>query len=329
MHCGEFGEPFTSGVAVSQSRYTLIPSAAIADDRLTPIQLRVLLAIGSFTSKDQECFPKQKTIADLLGIARETVNRACARLVELGYVAVEHQYRADGGQRENLYRVILDPCDRPVTPPVTANDHTPRDPTRSHPRTTHKNNLTSEADASDVVDAHVEPAPATPDRARELRRAEEGFRMFVVASQRQPNWATPTAFSDSRKAALKARIRKIGLEGWQTAIERAEQSSFLTGRTGKPFCLAIDWLLKPANLTKVMEGNYDDRSHSTHLRASPAYSPSAHTRGHGARSNPFERLERQMAGDTERSPIEPDPAGGSADSRIVDVEFSVVPRDAE
>lgn len=293
------------------------------------MQLRVLLAIGSFTSKDQECFPKQKTIADLLGIARETVNRACGRLTELGYVRVEHQHRADGGQRENLYRVILDPCDRPVTPPVISKDHTPCDPTRSHPRTTHKNNLTSEADASDVVDAPVETSPATPDRAPELRRAEEGFRMFVAASQRQPNWATPNAFSDSRKAALKARIRKIGLEGWQTAIERAEQSSFLTGRTGKPFCLAIDWLLKPANLTKVMEGNYDDRSHSTHLRAPPTYGASAHTRGHGTRSNPFERLERQMAGDTERAASEPGLQFGSADDRIVDAEFSVVPRNAE
>lgn len=313
---------------MSQSRYALIPSAAISDTRLTPVQLRVLLAIGSFTSKDQECFPKQKTIADLLGIARETVNRACARLTELGYVSVEHQHRADGGQRENLYRVILDPCDRPVTPPVTASDHTPCDPTASHPRTTHKNNLTSEADASDVLSSPAEPECPDPRVVAELRRVEEGFRMFVTAAQRHPNWATPTALSDARKTSLKARISKIGLDGWERAINRAEQSSFLTGRSGRPFGLGIDWLLKPANLTKVMEGNYDDRSHATHLHATTGRTAGAHRRSDAGSPNPFERLERQMAGDPAGATLEPGADPRPEDGSIIDAEFSLVPRDA-
>jgi hypothetical protein len=49
------------------------------------------------------------------------------------------------------------------------------------------------------------------------------------------------------------------LEEWQEACERVEASDFLSGRTGKWTSCNVDWLLKPANFTKVLEGNYDNR----------------------------------------------------------------------
>lgn len=147
---------------MSQSRLCIIPSEAVSDTRLTHVQLRVLLAIGSFTGKDKAAFPKQKTLAEMLGLTRETVNRAIAALKRFGYIEVEHQHREDGGQRESLYWVKLDPvgqapCDEPVTPPVTLSDHTPRDAHGSHLRTFHKND-TVEADASTVPTLFETPA---------------------------------------------------------------------------------------------------------------------------------------------------------------------------
>ncbi len=124
---------------MSEARFSVVPSDAVTDLDLTATQLRVLLVIGTYLSKDATAFPKQKTIADRLGIARETANRAIKVLVDKGYIHIHHQKRDDGGQRENLYTVRLDPCDATITPPVTSEDHTPCDHTGSHPRTTHKN----------------------------------------------------------------------------------------------------------------------------------------------------------------------------------------------
>lgn len=116
---------------MSQSRLSIIPSRAVADTNLTATQLRVLCAIGSYTSKDQTAYPRQATIAELLGISRKTVNQACQKLKEEGYLEIRHQYRDDGSQRSNLYYVRLDPsvsvdvqigtggCNRSVTGGVT------------------------------------------------------------------------------------------------------------------------------------------------------------------------------------------------------------------
>lgn len=154
---------------MSEARFAVVPSDAVTDQELTATQLRVLLVIGTYLSKDDKAFPKQKTIADRLGIARETVNRAVKVLSDKQYIQVHHQKRDDGGQRANQYTVKLDPCDRGVTPPVISKDHTPCDHTGSHPRTPQEN-----ADCSDEQSL-VRVAP-TPPKAKS-KKANKGSQL--------------------------------------------------------------------------------------------------------------------------------------------------------
>lgn len=175
---------------MSQSRLCIIPSDAVSDKRLTHVQLRVLLAIGSYTGKDRAAFPKQQTVADMLGLARETVNRALAALKRFGYIEIEHQKRADGGQRENLYWVKLDPieqapCDEPVTPPVTLFDHTPCDGIGSHPRTIHKN-------VNTIADAIVEHA-SVPLPIPKPKKSTGRVRGAARKTQIPDNWSPSVA----------------------------------------------------------------------------------------------------------------------------------------
>lgn len=66
--------------------------------------------------------------------------------------------------------------------------------------------------------------------------------------------------SDTRRRNLAARLRECGgLGGWELALGKARDSPFLSGRTEHNFPLSFDWIIKPANFTKIMEGNYDDR----------------------------------------------------------------------
>ena len=209
---------------MSQSRLCIIPSDAVSDKRLTHVQLRVLLAIGSYTGKDRAAFPKQKTVADMLGLARETVNRALAALKRFGYIEIEHQKRADGGQKENLYWVKLDPlekvpCDEPVTPPVTLFDHTPRDAIGSHPRTIHKNVNT----IADAILAHT--TPEQPKRAGSPKSGARGSRIPA-------NW-TPTpkdyAFAGSE-----------GLTREEINREADRFRDYWTAASGRTAC-KLDW----------------------------------------------------------------------------------------
>ena len=65
--------------------------------------------------------------------------------------------------------------------------------------------------------------------------------------------------SDSRKKAIKARLNDFGLEDIKRAFALTEQSDFLKGTNATGWQAGFDWLMKPANLTKVLEGNYENK----------------------------------------------------------------------
>lgn len=66
------------------------------------------------------------------------------------------------------------------------------------------------------------------------------------------------SLSDARKKAIKARLKNYRLEDFQTLFENAENSSFLKGTDGG-WKASFDWLIKEANMLKVLEGNYADK----------------------------------------------------------------------
>lgn len=126
---------------MGQSRLSIIPSTAVEDNDLTPTQFRILCAIGSYTGKDLTAYPKQQTVADMIGVERETVNRACKVLERKGYIKVQHQRKKDGRMRSNLYTVLLDQSDPRITQQSDARITPPSDrritPERYHTKDKH------------------------------------------------------------------------------------------------------------------------------------------------------------------------------------------------
>lgn len=64
--------------------------------------------------------------------------------------------------------------------------------------------------------------------------------------------------SDARKKTLKARAREYGKEALVKVFQKAAISDFLNGKNDRSFTASFDWLLKPTNFPKVLEGNYDN-----------------------------------------------------------------------
>ena len=61
-----------------------------------------------------------------------------------------------------------------------------------------------------------------------------------------------------RYKMLKSRINEYGLEEVLRAIDNIKESSFLRGQSKTPFIITLDWLVKPNNFSKVLDGNYKD-----------------------------------------------------------------------
>lgn len=67
------------------------------------------------------------------------------------------------------------------------------------------------------------------------------------------------SLTDSRRDALKACIDTFGADKVRQAVRNALDSDFLCGRASNGFVASFDWLFKPENFIKVLEGNYARR----------------------------------------------------------------------
>ncbi|WP_405345637.1 phage replication initiation protein [Ruminococcus sp.] len=67
------------------------------------------------------------------------------------------------------------------------------------------------------------------------------------------------SLNDERRKAIKNAQKVLDGMTFDELFSKIESSDFLTGRGGKWSC-CFDWILKPTNLTKIVEGNYNNLS---------------------------------------------------------------------
>ena len=61
-----------------------------------------------------------------------------------------------------------------------------------------------------------------------------------------------------QKDLLNACCREYGKDALFTVVQKAAASSFLNGGGRSSFLARFDWIFKPSNFRKILEGNYDD-----------------------------------------------------------------------
>ena len=100
--------------------FTTVPARAIADTRLTALDLRALMAIaihdGMSTVKGAGpgCYAKLSTLAELARTDISNLSKALSRLIKFGYVIREPQ---QNDKRRNTHRVIYGDCHRSCNSP--------------------------------------------------------------------------------------------------------------------------------------------------------------------------------------------------------------------
>ncbi len=73
-----------------------------------------------------------------------------------------------------------------------------------------------------------------------------------------PSLSSVKLLTDSRIKTIKIRLKEKDDQAWWIEYwQKIEKSDFLTGRKGT-WKAGFDWLLKPSNMAKVIEGNYDN-----------------------------------------------------------------------
>ena len=71
------------------------------------------------------------------------------------------------------------------------------------------------------------------------------------------------SLSEQRKKAIRARLNTYTMDDFKTLFEKAEASDFLKGSNSTNWSATFDWLIKDANMAKVLDGNYDNKQKKT------------------------------------------------------------------
>ena len=90
--------------------FSLVPSRAISDTRLSRNDLRILGALCCYTSPKGICFPNQSTLANHLGIQRPSVTKAISRLKGFGYIRFlipKGRKHPSAIKRGNRYQILI------------------------------------------------------------------------------------------------------------------------------------------------------------------------------------------------------------------------------
>jgi hypothetical protein len=106
-------------------------------------------------------------------------------------------------------------------------------------------------------------------RTLRIKQAYEGkeFHRQVIAAYHEilPELPPVKVWSQKRERALNARIRERLKDGkrdadtiqyWQKFFDNVARSEFLCGRSKTDFRADLEWLLRPENFAKVIEGRY-------------------------------------------------------------------------
>lgn len=113
---------------------------------------------------------------------------------------------------------------------------------------------------TDSIDTNVSlslvPTDAQPDAI------SQAIELFKDAASKS-GWPVPRILSKARRSALSQRLKECdGIEGWKIALEKAQASGHCCGDNDRGWVLTFDFITAQKSFAKLMEGNYDNRTHN-------------------------------------------------------------------
>ena len=95
------------------------------------------------------------------------------------------------------------------------------------------------------------------ERETEKRKRVDYQRIVDMYNDTCVSFPKVHSLSDARKKAIKARLNTYSFYDFKTLFKKAESSDFLKGKNARNWSANFDWLIKDANMAKVLDGNYD------------------------------------------------------------------------
>lgn len=129
----------------------------------------------------------------------------------------------------------------------------------SHAEVTHREEKIREENKKDIP---PNPQGGNGDGKRKRKQDDTPYQEILESFQTHlpmlPQPQDPSEWTGERKAKVRARHneKRDKKDFWSRYFAYVAKSKFLTGQTVEEFEATFDWLIKPANMQKVIEKNY-------------------------------------------------------------------------
>lgn len=117
------------------------------------------------------------------------------------------------------------------------------------------NNTSSFTNVSEDVIATPSPSPSKKAPKIPYQRILD---MYYELCPGMSKVRPVNKYSDEIKKNVKARFSEYSLEDFETVFKKAEASDFLNNRADVTFQASFDWLMRPKNFSKALNGNFDN-----------------------------------------------------------------------
>lgn len=223
------------GIPINSKGYGTIPKLVMQDKNMSIGAKAVYAYFNSYAGGGDQCFPSRQLMCSDLCISKQTLTKYINELKDNGYITYE-QIKENGRFSHNVYTLLgyKLPCTKISDSEETVYQNLG---TNNNSYNNNNNNINNNKDIYNTV-----------------------VKKFNDICISLPHII---GLNNTRKATIKARLKEYSLEQIEEVFRKAENSDFLTGKVSnkgqRPFKASFDWLMKPSNFIKVLEGNYDNR----------------------------------------------------------------------
>lgn len=213
----------------------------------------VLLVLANRMDPTGFGWPSQKLVAKESQCSDRTVRRVLADLEADGVLIRADRRRKNGSYTSDTIQFAM-----PIAPAAKLSAGSPEDnltdgqidqrpdttapadnlsaPTTFEPNTKNPKNVVAKAS----------PPPNLPEALASYNEAAE-----------RCGWVQMREFTENRRIAARAAWKRLGgQQGWRHLIAAAERQSFLGGNNDRQWRMDFDFILKPGNAAKILEGKY-------------------------------------------------------------------------